>query len=82
MTRDKCFHALAGESAAAPREEGPAMTLALVVPCYNEQEALPLFYSVIARVAAELPPGFSDHVATTLLGGLEKSAAALAAMTE
>lgn len=41
MTRDNCFSALAGESAAAPREEDPTMTLALVVPCYNEQEALP-----------------------------------------
>lgn len=37
--------------------------------------------AVIARVAAEIPAGFSDHVANTILGGLEKSAAALAAMS-
>ena len=37
--------------------------------------------AAIAQVAAELPPGFSEHVANTILGGLEKSAAALAAMS-
>ena len=37
--------------------------------------------AAIAQVAAELPAGFSDHVANTILGGLEKSAAALAAMS-
>lgn len=36
---------------------------------------------VIAQVASELPAGFSDHVANTILGGLEKSAAALGAMS-
>lgn len=30
------------------------MLLSIVVPCYNEQEALPLFYNEIARVAAEM----------------------------
>ena len=37
--------------------------------------------AAIAQVAAELPAGFSAHVADTILGGLEKSAAALAAMS-
>lgn len=30
------------------------MLLSIVVPCYNEQEALPLFYKEISRVAAQM----------------------------
>lgn len=37
--------------------------------------------AAIAQVAAELPAGFSDHVANAILGGMEKSAATLAAMS-
>ena len=29
--------------------------ISAVVPCFNEQEALPLFYSAIAEVASRLP---------------------------
>ena len=30
------------------------MLISLVVPCYNEEEALPLFYREVDRVAAEM----------------------------
>ena len=30
------------------------MLLSIVVPCYNEQEALPYFYKEICRVAEEM----------------------------
>ncbi len=30
------------------------MLLSIIVPCYNEQEALPLFYEEISRVAAQM----------------------------
>ena len=37
------------------------MLLSIVVPCYNEQEALPFFYKEISRVAAEMQ---ASHGAT------------------
>ena len=30
------------------------MLISLVVPCYNEEEAMPLFYKEASRVAAHL----------------------------
>ena len=30
------------------------MLISLVVPCYNEEEAMPLFYQEASRVAAEM----------------------------
>ena len=30
------------------------MLISLVVPCYNEEESLPLFYKEAARVAGEM----------------------------
>ena len=30
------------------------MLISLVVPCYNEEESMPLFYQEAARVAAQL----------------------------
>ena len=30
------------------------MLISLVVPCYNEEQALPLFYAEASRVAAEM----------------------------
>ena len=33
--------------------------IAIVVPCYNEEEALPLFYAEIVKVAKRLPE--ADH---------------------
>ena len=28
--------------------------ISIIVPCYNEQEAIPIFYEAITRTAAEL----------------------------
>ena len=30
------------------------MLISLIVPCYNEEEAMPLFYKEASRVAAEM----------------------------
>lgn len=30
------------------------MLISLIVPCYNEEEAMPLFYQEAARVAAQM----------------------------
>ena len=30
--------------------------ITIVVPCYNEEQALPLFYQEITRVAQEMAP--------------------------
>ena len=30
--------------------------ISIIVPCYNEQEALPLFYAEITRVAEQMAP--------------------------
>ncbi len=30
--------------------------VSIIVPCYNEQEALPLFYREITRVASDMSP--------------------------
>ncbi len=35
-------------------------TLTLVVPCYNEQESLPLFYDEICRIKASMPDTLID----------------------
>ena len=30
-------------------------SVSLIVPCYNEQESLPIFYQAVCKVAADLP---------------------------
>ena len=29
--------------------------ISIIVPCYNEQEAIPIFYDAIAKTAGEMP---------------------------
>ena len=29
--------------------------LSIVVPCYNEQESIPLFYAAVEKVVTEMP---------------------------
>lgn len=51
------------------------MKLSIVVPCYNEQESLPLFYEAVEKVVCEMPivpeyifvnDGSSDHTLSEL----------------
>jgi glycosyltransferase involved in cell wall biosynthesis len=34
--------------------------LSVIVPCYNEQEALPFFYDAIVKVSAEMKNTWGD----------------------
>lgn len=44
------------ESIASLGEEKMNRKLSIVVPCYNEQESLPLFYEAITKVASDMAP--------------------------
>ena len=47
------------------------MRLTLVVPCYNEQEAIPIFYDAIMKTAAEMPEARLEDAIRFVRGCME-----------
>ena len=46
---------LLGSSLVTHKEERKLAKLSIVVPCFNEEESIPLFYPAVAKVVAKMP---------------------------